>query len=146
MRGATARSRCAEQVRGAGARSRCAEQVRGYCIYLILRYPHTSPTPFFLPPEGVFGGEGEGGGVRSGPGAARLQGQIKDIIIITPRPPCHPEPARTLKHKMIQQEMEFDKVLKFEWPCPSYRLTADCLQTLKDADSMSQMARHQGMS
>jgi hypothetical protein len=31
---------------------------------------------------------------------------------------------RQHKHKMIQQEMEFDKVLKFEWPCPSYRLLA----------------------
>jgi TBC1 domain family member 15 len=50
---------------------------------------------------------------------------------------------RQHKHKMMQQEMEFDDVLKF---VNGLALHIDCLQTLKDADSMSQMARHHGMS
>lgn len=50
---------------------------------------------------------------------------------------------RQHKHTMMQQEMEFDEVLKF---VNGLALHIDCLQTLKDADSLSQMARHQGMS
>ena len=46
-------------------------------------------------------------------------------------------------HKMMQQEMEFDDVLKF---VNGLALHIDCLQTLKDADSMSQMARHHATS
>ena len=53
---------------------------------------------------------------------------------------------RQHKHKMIQQ------VINKRWSlirCSSSNglaLHIDCLHTPKDADSMSQMARHQGMS
>jgi len=50
---------------------------------------------------------------------------------------------RQHKHKMMQEEMEFDEVLKF---VNGLALHIDCLQTLKDADNMSQMARHYDMS
>jgi len=50
---------------------------------------------------------------------------------------------RSYKKDIMDEEMEFDEILKF---VNGLAMRIDCLQTLKDADLLAQTARHQTLS